>query len=329
MYKIIAETAFSHEGNFEYLMKQIKAAKTAGADFVKFQVFIDKDDYIVISHPNYNTLDKLMFSEKQWLSAFKYAKSLNINILALPINTSSAKFCLKHDELINLYEVHSVCFNEIHLLEELKKTSKKIILGVGGRLPQEIQFAINILNKKKDDIILMYGFQSFPTDKSKLNLNKIKTLKQMFSCQIGYADHNSYENNEFLQLNNIAYLLGARYFEKHIVLEKGKNRIDFESAISANDFIKMKDHLNSLEQTLGSKNLFNLNTKETIYRNREKQIVAGRHIKKNEIIKTKDIQFKITKEKSDFVQSDFLKIVHRKAKVDINPGCAIKYKHLT
>lgn len=328
MFKIIAETAFSHEGDFSFLKKQIKSAKKAKVDFIKFQVFLNKDDYIVKKHPGYESLDKWMFSEKQWIEAFELAKSMNLRILALPIDNSSAKFCVENDNLINIYEVHSVCFNEIQILEQLGKTSKKIVLGVGGRLPQEIEFALNILNKKQKDIVLMYGFQSFPTDKSMLDLNKIKKLKQLFGCEIGYADHNSFDNDEFYQLNNFAYILGATYFEKHIVLDKGNKRIDFESAISVNDFIEMKNQLTSLEQILGFGNIFSLNKKEIAYKNREKQIVAKRNIKKGEIVKKEDICYRISEVKSDFEQSDFDKITNKKARTDINVGDAIKYEYL-
>jgi len=329
MFKIIAETAFSHEGDFDYLKEQIKAAKLAKADYIKFQVFINKDDYIVRNHQNYEILDKWMFSKKQWVEAFEYAQSLKLKVLALPIDTSSALFCLENDDLINLYEVHSVCFNEFPLLEILAKTSKTIVLGIGGRVPQEIELAISKLNKKKENIILMYGFQSFPTDKSMLNLNKIKGIKQLFGFEIGYADHNSYDNNKFHELNNFAYLLGASYFEKHIVLEKGINRIDFESAISVNDFLEMRSQLLSLETTLGNGNIFNLNSKEVTYKNREKQIVAKRNIIKGEVIKKEDIIFRVTEEVGDFEQIDFDKIIKKRAKTDISIGNVIRYKNLS
>ena len=59
----------------------------------------------------------------------------------------------------------------------------------------------------------MHGFQSFPTDKSKINLSKIKSLKNMYGCDIGYADHSTFEKNDFHELNNSAFILGATYFE--------------------------------------------------------------------------------------------------------------------
>lgn len=328
MIKIIAETAFSHEGDFMYLKKQIEAAKKAESDFVKFQVFLNKEDYIVKSHPDYDKLDKWMFSESQWKTALNYAKSLNLNVLALPLNVSSAKFCLQNDKVIDMYEVHSICFNEVPLLNALKKTSKKIILGIGGRLPQEIDFTVNILEKKKQDIILMYGFQSFPTNKSMLNLSKIRNIKNLFNCDMGYADHSSYENDDFLKLNDLAYLQGAAFFEKHLVLEKGKKRVDYESAVSSDDFKIMRKHLSDSETILGDGNIFMLNQKEQAYKNREKQITANTTVKRGETIKKEHLSYKITQEFSDFEQKDFFKITEKKAGERIQKNEILKYKHL-
>ena len=74
MYKIIAETAFSHEGDFSYLLSQIEEASKAKVDYVKFQVFINVDQYIVPNHPTYDILKKWIFSKAQWKYAFKTAK---------------------------------------------------------------------------------------------------------------------------------------------------------------------------------------------------------------------------------------------------------------
>ena len=39
MVEIIAETAFSHEGDFNYLKEQIKSSHSAKADYIKFQTY--------------------------------------------------------------------------------------------------------------------------------------------------------------------------------------------------------------------------------------------------------------------------------------------------
>lgn len=324
-FEIIAETAFSHEGDFNYLVKQVEAAKAGEVDFVKFQVFLDKDDYCVENHPAYNILDKWMLSKEKWLDIFNLAKSLGLKIVVLPLNSPSLEFCKAYDHLIDAYEIHSVCFNEVSLLNELKNSSKTIILGIGGRLPHEIDFAEKLLEADKDRLVLMYGYQSFPTDSALLNLSKVKKFSELFNCKVGYADHTHYESDLFIQLNVIANILGARVFEKHIVLEKGTKRVDYESGINSNDFIRMRAEIDKIVTILGDGDLFTLNYKELGYKNREKKIVFTRDIPKNSILKMKDLTYKITEEYSDFEQKDLNKLLGKKTNIDCKNNETIKF----
>lgn len=302
MFKIIAETAFSHEGNFSYLLQQIDAAAEGKADYIKFQVFINKDEYIVPNHPAYPVLDKWMFTKEQWIKAFDYAKKHNLKILALPLNTSSLDLCLAYNGNIDLLEVHSVCFKDIHLINQLKTTNQKIILGVGGRTEQEVKLLLDQLDKPKSKLILMYGFQSFPTEKSKLNLRKILQFNKTHSIAMGYADHSTFENLDFIDLNTIALSLGANFFEKHIVVEKGIKRIDFESAISAKEFWLMREKLEEAQKILGLGDTTILNDKEELYRSREKQMVFAKNLKKGDKISLSNIIFKITESVSNLTE---------------------------
>jgi N,N'-diacetyllegionaminate synthase len=327
-FEIIAETAFSHEGNFKYLLAQIKSAKLGEVDYIKFQIYIDKDTVYSKNHPNYKIVGNWIIDKEKWLQAFTYAKSLKLKIIALPLALSSLDFCIENDELIDAYEVHSVCFNEYYLLKKLSNVNKEIILGIGGRYPEEINYAIETLCANKKKLILMYGFQSFPTNIAKIDLGKIKVFSDIFCCKMGYADHTKFNNDSFYNLIEYSYLLSARLFEKHIVLEKGEKRIDYESAIISEDFIKLKNRLNKLSSIIGNGKIFKLNNKEIQYRKREKQIVAARNINKSETISLKDLAYKIIEDKSDFEQNEIYKIIGKKCNLSIQKDDPIKFKNL-
>lgn len=327
-FEIIAETAFSHEGNFDYLLAQIKSAKLGKVDYIKFQVFIDKDAVYSKNHPNYKTIGNWIINKEKWLQAFTYAKSLKLKIIILPIDLSSLDFCMENDELIDVYEIHSVCFNEYYLLKKLFNANKEIILGIGGRYPHEIDYAIETLGANKKKLILMYGFQSFPTNITKINLGKIKVFSDTFCCKMGYADHTKFNNDSFYNLIEYSYLLSVRLFEKHIVLEKGKKRIDYESAIISEDFIELRNRLNNLSNIIGNGEIFKLNNKEIEYRKRERQIVAARNINKNETISLEDLIYKVIEGRSDFEQNEINKIIGKKCNLSIQKDDPIKFKNL-
>jgi len=324
-YKIIAETAFSHEGDFNYLMNQIEEASQGDVDFIKFQVFINSNQSYV-SEQTIKIVEKWMFSEEQWIKAFRYAQKLGIKVIALPLNLSSLQFCLNNEDLISMYEIHSVCFCEEHFIDELKVTQKDIVLGVGGRYPNEIDYVIKKLSNNK--IILMLGFQSFPTDYNLIGLERIKTLQNLYNCEIGLADHTSFDDEYYHNLNDLAFSLGADYFEKHIVIKKGQKRIDFESAISSLDFLKMRKRLELTRKILGDGNLFYLNEKELKYRDREKQLVYSSNFEKGYKLLKNDLFYKITDKKSDYEQIDLNKLIGYTLKVDVVKNQNVKFNHI-
>jgi N,N'-diacetyllegionaminate synthase len=291
-FEIIAETAFTHQGKLSYLFKQIENAAKANADFIKFQILVDPENYFTKYSSSKDKISKLIFTEKEWVEAITYATKLNLKVLALPLTINSLKFLFKEQKMISAFEIHSVNFLEIPLLELFGKLKKTIIfLGVGGRIADEIEFIITKL--KKHELILIHGFQSFPTDKKKLNLNKIKTYIQKYKCDVGYADHSAFNSNEFIELCKNAYLLGCNYFELHIINKKGANRIDHNSAHSSSDLLLLRKEIEGLNTILGITNIDNLNEKELLYRNREKKIVAKKELMINHKMNISDIDFRI------------------------------------
>jgi len=320
-YMLIAETAFSHEGDFGYLISQVDAAVEGGADCIKFQVFLDQKSYYAPSHPALRHIGNMIFSRQEWERIFMYASEKKLRILVLPLNVESFRFSFRFEELIYGYEIHSVCFNELSLLENMKETSRFIVLGVGGRLPQEINYALRHLQRDASEkVILMYGFQSFPTDYRTLNLAKIQRLKDTFNCTMGYADHSSFEDNSFCDFTNVAYLLGSRWFEKHVIVEPGKKRVDFESAVGADGLRKMRHEIDRLKITLGDSNIFHLNDAELTYRSRGKKVAAQRDLLSGHILCAEDIGFYVTEEAGDFDQIKYAELLGRRLRRDMKKG---------
>lgn len=311
-YIIVAETAFSHEGDFCYLRSQVDAAVAGGADCIKFQVFLNKESYYAPCHPSLERIDPMMFSEAEWERIFLYASGRKIRILVLPLNVESLRFARQFDEIIHGYEIHSVCFNEWPLLKIMRETSRNIILGVGGRLPQEIDYVLRILQKSAEKVVLMSGFQSFPTDCRTLNLGKLLCFRDTFRCIMGYADHSSFDDGKFTNYVNYAYLLGARWFEKHVVPDPGVKRVDFESAVGVEGLRVMRNELDTMKTILGDGNIFHLNDAELLYRNREKQLAAKRDLPVGHVLCKEDIGFFVTERAGDIDQGRYPELLGRR-----------------
>lgn len=329
---ILAETGFSHEGDIKYLKNQVKEAKKGKAEGIKFQVLINYKNVYTKDSKFYQILKKWVLTKEEWMEIFQYTKSLNLDLIVLPIDLSSIDFVKKNIEYIDAIEIHSTCLNEIPFLTKINLIPKPVILGIGGRDKDDIHFVIEFFknsNNKNKKFILMFGFQSFPTDFHQLNLLKIKGLSEKFNFIIGYADHTSYEyykkGNEII---NYAYLLGARIFEKHIILEKGKMRIDYESALTHREFLELRDSIDDFQEILGTKNLNERNLAEKKYKNREKQIVYNDNFQKGHVIKLTDVAYKMTDQKSDFKQRELNLILNKTITKEVKKDHVIKKDHI-
>jgi sialic acid synthase SpsE len=324
-YYIFTDTCFHHEGDFDYLLELIKLSAQGKADGVKFQILLDLDDYY--TEDAKRIPESFIFTEQQWKQAIGMAKKLNLNVILMPLCNSAVNFAKKHVDLISAIEIHSINLNDIFLLREIKGLKVPILLSVGGRMKDEILFALKEIHNPDRITYLMYGFQSFPTDYFELNLNKLKELAQMFKLPIGYADHTSYSDDYGKSVVDIAFVNGAKIFEFHITKHKGKSRVDFEAAYSFKDLLDIRERLKKISRILGDESsLLKLSESERKYRGREKQIVVRKLIQENEIITLDHLTYKIAPEESDFKQSEIENLVGKSASRVLDKDKVLKYK---
>lgn len=307
---LFAETAFHHEGDKDYLLKLVDAAKLAGADGIKFQVLINLNEFMSSSHSAYEEAKNWILSKNEWKEVFTYTYSLGLDIILMPLDTKA--FELVKDFEIKYVEIHSVSFKDQVLFKSLDEIETPLIFGIGGRTKSEID---SVVEKYRDrHITLMVGFQSFPTALKDAKLLKIKELSEVYpNCTIGYADHSAFDSEEAIFSNGFAYTLGARVFEKHITVDEGKERIDYQSAIGPEKLQKIISKLTGLEKTLEfeGNSLFDLSDTELNYRNRQKVPVAKCDIVEGEILTGNMITLKMIDSKGNIEK--FEEVIGKKA----------------
>ena len=157
---VIAEIANSHEGDIRLAKKITEKAALAGADAVKFQKFT-AEELLERKHEKYDLFKKLEFSEKEWKELIQFAKSKRIKIFVDVFGVESAKKISKLN--INGFKIHSSDLNNIFLLKFLSSQKKPVLLSSGGALPNEINESIKILQAIPKEIVIMHGFQAYPT----------------------------------------------------------------------------------------------------------------------------------------------------------------------
>lgn len=287
---LIAETAFHHEGDKNYLKMLVDAAVSAGSDSIKFQVLVDLNEFMSSKHSAYEIAKNWVLTKIEWYEVFDYAVSKELEIVAMPLDTQAFELIKRYD--IKYLEIHSVSFMDSKLLSCLDETNNGLIFGVGGRTESEIDAVVKTYKDRK--LILMVGFQSFPTEFKDSQINKVRILKERYpECEIGYTDHSSFDSKMAVKSSEYAYLYGATVFEKHLTVEEGKERIDFQSAIGVDKFKSIKENLSILSEALITKDVFSLSEKEVAYRNRQKFPVTARKIASGTELKRDDLCLKM------------------------------------
>ena len=134
MMKLIAETAWHHDGNFDFMSDLVDTIiQQSKAHIVKLHLTLDFDEYMAKDHPGYEFLKERLFNEKQWEEIIYRINKSDKELMLLFNDQQSIDFGMQFNPA--LVEVHSACLNDINLLKRLKAYNEKINLTavLGGQ----------------------------------------------------------------------------------------------------------------------------------------------------------------------------------------------------
>lgn len=292
---IYTETAFHHEGDEAFMQQMIQATSRTGANGIKFQVLLDHTSFISIEHSAYHLIKTWTFDRDRWLRFATQAADLKLDIIWMPLDLEAVALCGEIKDLVKYIEIHSVSFYDEDLHAAVKKSGIPVLLGVGGRMMVEIDWARDFYGNQLK--VLMTGFQAFPSAIEDVRLHNIRSYYSRYpDLAVGYADHTSFDDQMGISANEYAYLLGATIFEKHITVQEGIKRTDFEAAMSEQKVEEICKRLNRLYQIVNSHPSLiesDMTAPEIKYRNRQKVWVAARALSSGSIISREDIVLKM------------------------------------
>ena len=321
---VIAEMANSHEGNLSQAKKIVECASKAGADAIKFQKFT-ADEYVDPNHEDYELFKKLEMTKKEWKELIGFTKKKKIEVFVDVFGTNSAKSL---DEFnIDGYKIHSADVSNPYLLNLLANTKKPILLSTAGCLLNEIDESLKKLLKTPKEIVLMHGFQGFPTKLADTNLLRIPELKRRYDFPIGIMDHISGDSKFAQIMPLLGICMGAIVVEKHLTLNRSKKGLDYQSSLNPDEFQNLVSLIRLTEKSLGRSN-FNLTPNELSYRQFFKKNPISKHfIKKGTKLNETMFKFKRTKIKQNSVSIyDFQ---GRKSSKNIPSGSTLVKKMLS
>ncbi len=250
--EIIAEIANAHQGDPQQAIALAEAALRAGADAVKFQLY-SADELLVRAHPRYEHFRKQAFPPDAWR-----------DILARFVDGPARVYCdvfgldalrIATDAGVRDFKVHSSDLANEHLLRALADLPCRLLLAVGGSTAREIVAALRLLlpSRSRADLVLLHGFQSYPTAVEDSSLSRLTWLREHFGdrVSIGYMDHVSGDDPFAFTLPLMALALGAEVLEKHITLDRAAQGVDYYSSLEPDEFARFVTAVRAAERALG------------------------------------------------------------------------------
>lgn len=243
--KIIAESAFNHNGSLEYLKELANAAKNSGANFFTVQV-MHVESFCTTNYVKYDLYKNTEFTKEQWFDVFDYCKAIKLSLIPCILEETSLNWCLEYG--FELLKIHATDITNFPLLNKISKAENvKVILETQCATLFEVKYAISILGREKIEA-LFTGYSNYPSEVEELNLNVLDAFKRDFGLPLGFADHS-------LDTKEIPLMLlakGCTYLEKHITLTRNNRNFDWQVSLYPYEFAAMVATIKHYTQALGT-----------------------------------------------------------------------------
>lgn len=255
---IIAEAGVNHNGRLSLAYELVDAAREAGADAVKFQLF-RTEEQVLPQTPAALYQYEHTGSENMYAMAGSYD-------LAWEKHVSIAEYCRKQGifYMASCFDPLAVDFakelgcgcikigsgeiTNFPLLESAAASGLPVVLSTGMSSLYDVAWAVDYLNRcQVHSLVLMHCVSSYPASPEAMNLRAVITMSTAFGVPVGFSDHSS-----GTAIAAAAVAIGARVLEKHFTLDKGLPGPDHFMSLSPEELQDYVKTVRAVEAALGS-----------------------------------------------------------------------------
>lgn len=240
---IIAEAGVNHNGSLELALQLVKAAKTSGADLVKFQTY-SVDELVSAGAPlapyqstggleadQRELLMRLALSDRDFRTIKEFSDELGIEFLSTAFDVTSLDFLIELG--IKRVKIPSGEISNYPLLRSAADSGLPIIMSTGMATMTEISAAVGVVASGSSirRLTLLHCTTAYPTPDVEANVLAMSTLSSEFGCAVGFSDHTLGSTASLLAVG-----LGATVIEKHITLGRELPGPDHKASLEPADF---------------------------------------------------------------------------------------------
>ena len=252
---IIAEIGINHNGDIEIAKQLIDVANLAGADAVKFQKrtidlvyqkeMLDSPRESPWGSTQREQKEGLEFDLDEYRIIDGYCKEKRIEWFASAWDLEGQTFLRQFECQYNKIASAMIVCEE--LLKEVASEKKHTFISTGMTECDQIDRAVEIFREAGCPFELMHCVSTYPMADEDANLNRIKTLRDRYQCNVGYSGH-----EVGLAVSYAAAALGITSLERHITLNRAMYGSDQAASVESAGFMQLVGAVRKIEKAMGN-----------------------------------------------------------------------------
>ena len=328
----IAEVGQNHQGDLDIAREYIRIFAHEGADAVKFQTrnnkYLFSKDAYEADYASENAFSETYGAHREklelkpeWLPILKEdCVKYGVKFMSTPFDEPSLKLLEQVD--VDILKIASFDLGNLPFIHRIASLGKPVVISVGGGKIDQIRSSVEVLLNHHDQIAILHCVSEYPCEYNRLGLDNIELLiKEFPGCTIGSSDH----FNGTLS-GPVAYLKGARVFEKHVTLNRAWKGTDHSFALEPDGFRKFVRDIKRVPHMMPPKSVDDLGY-ESVFKKLGKSLIAYVDIKEGDKITLDNLSGRIFNAQYIPVRES-KQVIGRVAKKNIAQGEAIQYVNL-
>jgi len=251
---IIGEIGINHNGDLKIAKQLIDVAKDAGADAVKFQkrtinLVYTKEMLDSPRESDWGTTQReqkegLEFGESEYREIDQYCKEKEIEWFASAWDLESQKFLQNFNCKYN--KIASAMLVYEPLLKMVAEEGKRTFISTGMSKVEDLDKAVSIFKNADCPFELVHCVSTYPMNDEDANLNRIKTLRERYHCDVGYSGH-----EVGLAVSYGAAGMDITSLERHITLDRSMYGSDQSASVEPSGFRMLVGVIRNIDKAKG------------------------------------------------------------------------------
>ena len=292
---VIAEIGNNHQGDLEKAKALIHAAKECGVDAVKFQ---KRENRVLFTRAYYDApydnensygptygehREFLELPKSEWFELSRYSREEGVAFVSAAFDEPSAD--LMADLNVDAFKFASGDLLNVPFLRYVAEKGKPMFLSTGGGTLEDIDRAVDAILARNEQLCVLHCTAAYPADVEDLNLAVITTLRERYpELVIGLSDHHN-----GIAMAPVAFMLGARVFEKHFTLNHAWKGTDHAYSLMPDGMRRFVRDLHRVPVALGDGVKRRLPSEERPLEKMGKKLVASRALPAGHVLSPGDL----------------------------------------